>query len=279
MPSEPKPAASSHAALESRVALVTGASSGLGREIARALAAAGATVAAVARREGPLEQLRAELGARVLPFAADVTRPEEVDALQARVREWAGPPSILVNAAGVFGPIAPIAGGDAEAWIAALATNAIGPYLLCRAFAPDMIAAGWGRILNVSSAATLHPPTPLNSAYVTSKVALNRLTRQLAAELEGTGVTANVLHPGDVKTDMWAEIRDAASRHGAAAAPFLEWADLVERTGGDPPRKAAELVVRHVTAAEAANGRFLWIEDALQAPIPAWDADQEPTWT
>jgi NAD(P)-dependent dehydrogenase (short-subunit alcohol dehydrogenase family) len=74
-----------------------------------------------------------------------------------------------------------------------------------------MVDAGWGRIVNVSSAAALAPPGPLNSAYATSKVALNQLTRQLAAELVGTGVTANVIHPGEVKTEMWADIRDKAS--------------------------------------------------------------------
>ena len=71
-----------------------------------------------------------------------------------------------------------------------------------------MLEAGWGRIVNVTSAASLHPPGPLNSAYGTAKAALNQFTRHLAAEIAGSGVTANVIHPGDVKTDMWADIRD-----------------------------------------------------------------------
>ena len=71
-----------------------------------------------------------------------------------------------------------------------------------------MVDAGWGRIVNLTSAASLHPPGPMNSAYGTAKAALNQFTRHLAAELAGTGVTANVLHPGDVKTEMWADIRD-----------------------------------------------------------------------
>ena len=93
--------------------------------------------------------------------------------------------------------------------------DTVGPYLVSRACIDGMLAAGWGRIINLSSAAALHTPGPLNSAYATAKVALNQLTRHLAAELEGQGVTANVIHPGDVKTAMWADIRDKtqASEH------------------------------------------------------------------
>ena len=90
--------------------------------------------------------------------------------------------------------------------------DAVAPYLVTRAFVGGMVDAGWGRIVNITSAASLHPPGPMNSAYGTAKVALNQFTRHLAAELAGTGVTANVLHPGDVKTDMWADIRDRVDR-------------------------------------------------------------------
>jgi NAD(P)-dependent dehydrogenase (short-subunit alcohol dehydrogenase family) len=130
-----------------------------------------------------------------------------------------------------------------------------------------MIDAGWGRIINVSSAAALHPPGPLNSAYATSKVALNQMTRSLAAELIDTGVTANVFHPGDVKTEMWQEIKDRGAALGEEGAGIREWAAWVERTGGDPPEKAAELVLRLVSdEAATINGQFLWIEGGLQTP-------------
>jgi NAD(P)-dependent dehydrogenase (short-subunit alcohol dehydrogenase family) len=134
-----------------------------------------------------------------------------------------------------------------------------------------MLDAGWGRIVNVSSAAALHPPGPLNSAYGTSKVALNQFTRHLAAELAGTGVTANVFHPGDVKTDMWGAIRDEANAMGEEGEAYRKWVSWVEETGGDPPYKAAQLVLR-LTGNEAAstNGQFLWIEDGLQDPIASW---------
>jgi NAD(P)-dependent dehydrogenase (short-subunit alcohol dehydrogenase family) len=133
-----------------------------------------------------------------------------------------------------------------------------------------MIARGWGRIVNFSSAAALHPPGPLNSAYGTSKVALNQFTRHLAAELATSGVTANAIHPGEVKTEMWATVRDEAGSTGPIGAGYRQWAADVERTGGDDPQKAVDLVLRIITDPAEINGKFLWIEGGLQTPIPSW---------
>ena len=104
-----------------------------------------------------------------------------------------------------------------------------------------MIDHGWGRIVNVTSAATLHEPRPVNSAYGTSKAALNQFTRHLAAELKGTGVTANVIHPGDVKTDMWATIKAQSERLHPVFEAYSQWADWVKKTGGDDPKKPLTL--------------------------------------
>jgi NAD(P)-dependent dehydrogenase (short-subunit alcohol dehydrogenase family) len=176
-----------------------------------------------------------------------------------------GRPSVVVNAAGIFGPICLVKDSDPQEWIDTLLIDAVGPYLTCRAFVGGMIDAGWGRIVNLSSAAALHPPGPLNSAYATAKVALNQFTRHLAAELDGTGVTANVIHPGEVKTDMWADIGEKSARIDAGMTDWVEW---VGATGGDPPEKAAKLVLDIVNG--DANGQFLWIDDPLQQPIPSW---------
>lgn len=258
-----------------RVAVVTGAARGLGRLVAQALAARGDRVALVARGEADLNTVAAEIraaGGTARAFPADVSQPFAVEALATAIGEELGPVDILVNAAGIFGPIQRIESSDADAWIRTLAVNVNGPYLTCRAFASGMRTRGWGRIVNFSSAAALHPPGPLNSAYGVSKVALNQFTRHLAAELAGSGVTANVIHPGDVKTDMWADIRDQARTLGEEASGYQQWVEWVEGNGGDPPEKAAELVLR-LTAEDAGdtNGQFLWIEDGLQAPIPSWD--------
>ena len=104
--------------------------------------------------------------------------------------------------------------------------------------------------------------------------ALNQLTRHLAADVEGTGVTANVIHPGDVRTAMWAEIRDEAERLGEIAMSLAQWASWVDETGGDPSSKAVELVVRIIEG--DVNGQFLWIDDPLRAPVPSWGYTLDP---
>ncbi len=260
--------------LNGRVAVVTGASRGLGRAVAVALASRGAAVALVARGGAGLREtgrIITDAGGRASCHPIDVQAPEQVAGLRAEVEDTFGPPSILVNAAGVFGPMRSIRDSEPERWVETLLVNTAGPYLLCRAFVGGMIDAGWGRIVNVSSAASLAPPGPLNSAYGTSKAALNHLTRHLAAEIAGSGVTANVIHPGELKTEMWEDIRDQAASIGPHEAAYSGWVRLVEQTGGDPPEKAVALILSLMTEqASTVNGRFLWIEDGIQQPIPSW---------
>lgn len=269
---------------EGRVAVVTGGGRGLGRGVALGLASAGAMVVAVARGVRQLaetERLAADLPGQVTGISCDVADPSAVAILGETVRARFGPPTILVNAAGRFGPIALIADVDPTEWVRTVQVDAIAPFLTVRAFLGGMLEAGWGRIVNVTSAASLHPPGPLNSAYGTAKVALNQLTRHLAAEISGSGVTANVIHPGDVRTDMWADIRDKVARLGPIADGYRSWVEWVGQTGGDPPQKAVDLVLRLTSDAGAdTNGRFCWIDDPLQSPIPSWDepADERP-WT
>ncbi len=262
------------ASLSGKVAVVTGAGRGVGRAVSMALAAHGATVALVARGAGQLEETRRailDVGGSAACFAVDVTQQHAVlEQLRADVVRTLGQPAILVNSAGAYGPVTLLKDSDPGEWIRTLEVNTIGAYLTCRAFVGGMIDAGWGRVINVSSAATLHAPGPLNSAYATSKVALNAMTRVLAAELVGSGVTANVLHPGEVKTEMWQEIKDNAAMLGPEGAGIRDWAAWVEETGGDPPEKAADLVLHLVSdAAAAVNGEFLWIANGLQTPTEA----------
>lgn len=245
------------------VAVVTGGTRGVGRAIAEALEQDGVRVAAVSRHA---ERYSADVG-----DAAAIERVREL------VERELGRPSILVNAAGIFGPIALLKDSDPEEWIRTVTVDLIGAYLTCRAFVPGMIEAGWGRVVNVTSAASLHPPGILNSAYGTSKAGLNQLTRHLAAELEGTGVTANVIHPGDLKTEMWADIKAQVDSLGPIAEPYRQWVEWVERNGGDPVEKAGKLVLEVVDS--DVNGRFLWIDEPLQPPLPSWEApDSRRPW-
>ena len=238
--------------LNGQVAVVTGASRGVGEKIAEALEARGMVVASVARS--------------AVRFAADVSDVQDVARLKTAVETELGKPTVVVNAAGIFGPIALVKDGDPREWVETIMIDAVGPYLVSRAFLGGMVDAGWGRIVNLSSAASLHTPGSMNSAYGTAKVALNQFTRHLAAELEGTGVTANVIHPGDVKTAMWADIRD---KKGAIEGDAYDsWVKGVDETGGDPPEKAAKLVTEIIDS--DFNGQFLWIDDPLQSPIPSW---------
>lgn len=262
--------------LEGKVALVTGAGRGIGRLAANRLAGRGMRVALVARNRVQLESaadaIRAS-GGVAIAIPADVASLESVAAMKAQVESRLGSPSILINAAGVFGPIQLVWKTDPKVWIDTIMVNTIGPYLTCRAFVESMLQNGWGRIVNVTSAATLHEPGPINSAYGASKAALNQFTRHLAAEIADSGVTANVIHPGDVKTDMWADVRDGVENLGPIAQRYRDWAAWVDGNGGDDPQKASDLIEALMSdRAASINGRFLWIKDGLQSPVPSWGA-------
>jgi NAD(P)-dependent dehydrogenase (short-subunit alcohol dehydrogenase family) len=265
-----------------KLALVTGASRGIGRQIAVGLAASNYRVIAVSRlalETNDLSELQKSL---IVTIPGDVTDFSFVEELEKLVSEKHGVVQILVNAAGIFGPIDLVQNTDSAEWTRTILTNAIAPYYLARSFLPAMLKSKWGRIINLSSAASLHPPGPLNSAYGTSKVALNQFTRHLAAEVAGTGLTANVIHPGDVQSDMWAEIKAKSEALGELGIDYKSWVNWVERNGGDDPRKAMDLVLKLISAeSDSVNGRFCWIDQPLQTPIPSWD---EPgslplTWT
>ena len=269
--------------LSGKVAVITGAGRGIGRLASLRLAGRGVRVALVSRSRsqlaGTVDEIAAS-GGHAIAIPTDVASPQSVADLKGSVVEQLGHPSILINAAGVFGPIQLVWKTDPALWISTIMINAVGPYLTCQAFLGEMVRAGWGRVVNVTSAAALHEPGPINSAYGTSKAALNQFTRHLAAEIAGSGVTANVIHPGDVKTDMWADIRDGVEELGPIAQRYRDWAAWVESTGGDDPTKASDLIEALLASqAGGINGRFLWIKNGLQSPIPSWgDFNPEEAW-
>jgi NAD(P)-dependent dehydrogenase (short-subunit alcohol dehydrogenase family) len=255
-------------------AVVTGAGSGVGAVVAQALGARGVGVALVGRRRERLEAIERAIrgaGGEAVSFPADVADASQVSALAAAVETRFGTPQILFNGAGVFGECVPIAESTPDTWIDTVRINTLGPYLVTRASMTGMVRAGWGRIFNVSSAAALAPVHHVSSAYQLSKVALNHFTRQLAQELAGTGVTANALHPGEVRTEMFAAIKADASSRAGEGRNMLKWVEKVETTGGDPPQKTADLVLEMLRPEnDAVTGRFLWIKDGLKAPLPSW---------
>ena len=189
--------------LEGRVALITGGSRGLGKAMALALAADGATLALVARDAGKLAETAVEaraLGVRVDTFLADVTSEDQVAELQKNVAEQLGRVHILINNAGI-NIRKQIHEFTLEEWNRVVNTNLTSVFLLCRAFVPQMKGAGYGRIINLTSIMS-HVSIPGRTAYSSTKTALLGLTRALALELASEGITVVGISPGPFATEM-----------------------------------------------------------------------------
>jgi len=182
--------------LDGKTALVTGAGRGIGRAIALGLAEAGARVVLLARSEGELDQVAGQVrvhGGRALVIPVDIGDPGQLAAAVKRTRAGVGEVDVLVNNAAVVGPLGASAGIDPAQWAAAISVNVVAAATLSFLLLPEMIAAGWGRIVNVSSGIAAHPAGMLRAnAYATSKSALEAHTVNLAAELAGTGVTVRL---------------------------------------------------------------------------------------
>lgn len=180
-----------------RLALVTGAASGMGRAFAHRLAADGAKVIGVDQAEMPED-------GGLVSYRCDISDPEQVRAMASSVRAGHGEVDILVNAAGIF-PQASFADTDWEFWQRVLAVNLSSMYLTCQAFVPSMAERGFGRVVNVSSR-TVFVPSAGYSAYISAKAGVIGLTRALATEYGPFGVTANVIAPGLILTEGAAKI-------------------------------------------------------------------------
>lgn len=199
-------------ALDGRSALVTGASRGIGLDIARSLVGEGMRVFMVARSADTLRACAAELGELAVAMPCDISDEKSVDALAAAVRgQTAGAPDVIVNNAGLF-KLSTVDTTRPADFRAALDVNLFAPFLIVHAFLEAMRARGSGHIVTIGSIAD-RVTFPENGAYAASKFGVRALHEVLRAELRGSGVRASLVSPSAVDTELWDEI-DPDSRAG-----------------------------------------------------------------
>ena len=257
--------------LTGQVALVTGGGRGIGRVFAQALSAAGASVAVAARSAAEVAHTVALIesaGGRGMALQLDVQDQQAVEQGIGSIERRLGPVTLLVNNAGVWGPLAPIAEVDAEEWWRAVAINLRGSFLCARAVLPGMIARRSGRIINISSNAGVHR-WPQVSAYAISKAALIKLTEHLAAETKKQGIAVFAVHPGLVTIGLTELALAMTAPADSPAGQAAQWVrQEVEAGNAVGPEVGADLVVRLASGcADALSGRYLTVHDDLDAFI------------
>jgi len=198
--------------LAGRTAVVSGASRGIGLEVARALAADGVRVAMVARSADDLRDRASEIGDCAIAIPCNVADADAVNALvQRAMREFGGAPDVIVNNAGNF-TLATVETTEPESFRAALEVNLVAPFVLAHAFLAEMRQRKRGHIVTIGSIAD-RVAFPENGAYAASKFGLRALHEVLRAELRGSGVRATLVSPGPVDTTLWDGI-DTETRPG-----------------------------------------------------------------
>jgi NAD(P)-dependent dehydrogenase (short-subunit alcohol dehydrogenase family) len=241
--------------LAGRVALVTGASRGLGAATARALAGAGAAVACtgrvVAQAEATARRI-AEAGGRAAAFPLDVPRADQVAAVVGDVERVLGPVDILVNNAGITLEKKTVEVTDEE-WATVLATNLTAVFRLARAVAPGMLARGRGKIINVGSMYGVIGVARY-AAYCASKAGVDGLTRSLAVEWAGHGIQVNCVAPGYMNTDIpRAALADARTRERLLAK-------VPARRIGEPEEIGPLVVYLASPASDYMTGQTIYLD-------------------
>jgi 3-oxoacyl-[acyl-carrier protein] reductase len=261
--------------LRGRSAIITGASQGLGRAIAEHYLRAGAAVLLVARDEALLRQcarhlapLASQPGQHILTFAGDVSRPQSCADIVAFAQELLDNVCILVNNAGVYGPMGRLEDADWESWVQAIQVNLLGTALMCRAILPHFRSHHYGKIINLSGGGAT-APLPRISAYAASKAAVVRLTETLAVETKDDHIDVNSIAPGALNTRLLDQV--------LAAGPERVGSDFYEKSlkqrddGGAGLDKGAELATFLASAeSDGITGRLLSAVWDDWAHLPGW---------
>jgi 3-oxoacyl-[acyl-carrier protein] reductase len=227
--------------LHEKVCVVTGASGTIGGTIATAFQSEGAHLALFDLRAccADLEQRFRRSNSKTLVVDVDITSWEQVDNAVRKVVEEFSQIDVLVNCAGVIGPIGPTANCSVQDWIHAINVNLLGTFFCTRAVLPVMIARNQGSILNLSGGGAAYGRA-FFTAYAAAKSAIVRFTESLAEEVKPYNISVNAIAPGPVLSKMWDEIRAARD---ALSAKDREELERVERSGGVRPIKAARVAV------------------------------------
>ena len=247
--------------LVGKVAVVTGGGRGIGAATAHALARAGARVAVMARTVTQIDTVAAEIraaGGVAEAVRLDVSDPGSVQRAIDEVAARLGSVDILINNAGVAGPLGPTAQVDLDEWIESLTINLTGAFACIRAVLPGMLERRWGRIVNVSTGAAIGTGMIPANAYSTSKAGLEMLTVNLAAELSGRGVLVHAVRPGVVESEMqtFVRTRPAELVGEEMVARFRAMKEEGQLLSPDQP---ARLIVRLL--AEESSGELISIYD------------------
>jgi NAD(P)-dependent dehydrogenase (short-subunit alcohol dehydrogenase family) len=248
-------------ALEGRAALITGGNRGLGLSIAHAFVDAGADVFICARDGAALETARAELTSRassnqrIIARPADVSNREEVEHLTNAACTAFPELQILVNNAGVYGPMGPIDEVDWDAWVRAIEINLFGSILMARALLPRFKRRRYGKIIQLSGGGATNP-LPRMTAYAASKAAVVRFAESLALEVKDEGIDVNAIAPGALNTRMMQEL--LAAGPAAVGPAFFDRMKRIADEGGTPLEKGAALAVFLASAAsDGITGKLL----------------------
>jgi len=258
--------------LKNKVAMITGGGRGIGEAIALAFAREGARLAIASRTQAELDQVASQirdLGGQVQVVSTDVSNRDDVMRLIETTLTTYGQIDILVNGAGVYGPIGLMWDVDVDEWIAAMAINLFGTFLCCHAVLPHMIVRRQGKIINFSGGGATSP-LPRFMAYGVSKTAVVRLTETLAEEVKEFNIQVNAIAPGAVDTRLQDAVLAAGERAGDLFARIRKLRETGE--GGVPRELSAELAV--FLASEDSDGLTGKLIAAPYDGWQSWDAER-----